>query len=185
MKICRRLSICLGAILILSSTALAQVEAGLNELSLYGDFFHVNRKAARRGSDSESTHELNLIFGRFLTDKLALEVRGSFQKISGGNLAFALNAGPNLHFPFSRYSSMIPFLSAQIGLGINDMAEEKNSFSLGIAGGLKVFVVGGEGAVVFRPYYQYSQVDTKESGESFTLKENRLGMNTGVSIFFF
>lgn len=165
----RRTVVAVAILLFAGSGASAQVRSGLNEANVNGHITSVSD-----GDESTTVMQLQLRYGRFLSDRAELGLTWAANKFEDIDLFGSVGAFGAYHFG-ALGATTVPYLGAQVSLGYGD--EIENPIGFGAFGGLKFFVGpgGALSAEAFVDRTSYSDAD---------IDLTSFGLRLGVSIFF-
>ena len=164
-----------GAVLLVVPAS-AQVSAGLNELGGSG-YFEIGGYSGE--SDSQARLQLNLYYGRFLTDRFEIGPGFNIVKAQGESASGAVNAFADYHFGDTS-SSLVPYVETSIGKFFSG-ADDKPLF-VAVGPGLKWFFADGGGALNAITYYRRQFLDADHNDGASGL--NEFGVSVGVAVYF-
>jgi hypothetical protein len=154
--------------------ASAQVAAGLNEAGGRGNIEY----GGYSGEDKGSVLDLNMFYGRFVTDRIVIGPAISIYRYDGSTTG-SINAYSDFHFgDVSR--SLIPYVGVGAGKFLNG-GDNKPTF-VAFGPGVKMFVGQGGGAFTAQAMYrrQFMDADLNDGASG----SNEFVLSIGVSGFF-
>lgn len=160
-------------VLMLAAPASAQVSSGLNELGGKGIV-----EIGKLSSDAESRWQtdINMFYGRFLTDRVEVGPALNVYKYEGEPASGAVGGFVNYHFG-DVTGELVPF--AEVAAGQLFGGNDGKPLYLNLSPGVKWFFAKGGGALIASAFYRHLFIDTE-----LTTGANEFGLTVGVAIYF-
>lgn len=158
-----------------ATPASAQVAAGLNEIGGRGyvEF------GGYSGEDKGAVLDLNMFYGRFVTDRIAVGPGLNIYKYEGAPTTGSVNAYADFHFgDISR--KLIPYAGVGLGKFFNG-GDNKPAF-VAVGPGVKLFFGNGGGALTAQASYRRQFMD--EDLNNGASGSNEFFLSIGISGFF-